>query len=197
MFTGLVEGVGIIRRVVPEGPGTRLEVIPPRELAGGLPGDSISINGCCLTVVEIDDEGWAFQAGPETLACTNIGHLQPGSRVNLERSLAANARLGGHFVQGHVDGTGTLDRIIPDGDWVRMWFRVPERLAAEMASKGSVAVDGISLTVVDANSDSFSVALIPHTLAVTTLGDRKPGDPVNIETDILAKYVRKLLVRES
>lgn len=196
MFTGLVEGVGVVRSVQPEQPGLRLEIVPPPALAGGAIGDSISINGCCLTVVSLDSGNWAFQAGPETLACTNIGRLQPDSRVNLERPLAANARLGGHFVQGHVDGMGTLDRVVPEGDWVRMWFRVPERLALEMVPKGSVAVDGISLTVVDVGADRFSIALIPHTLEVTTLGDRQPGDPVNIETDILAKYVRKLVVRE-
>lgn len=196
MFTGLVEGQGTIAELVVEGVGTRLVVSPPAEmLAGTAVGDSVAINGCCLTVVEIAADGWSFQAGPETLSRTNLGELRAGDRVNLERALAASARLGGHFVQGHVDGCATVDRIAPDGPWVTIWFRVPPHLARQMVSKGSVTVDGVSLTLVDVERERFSVALIPHTLDVTSLGVRRIGDRVNIETDILAKYVEKLLVR--
>jgi riboflavin synthase len=156
-------------------------------------GDSVSINGCCLTVVAQDGSIAAFQAGTETLSKTNLGRLAEGSPVNLERSLPVDGRLGGHFVQGHVDGVGQVALIDRDGDWITMWFQVPETLAKYLVAKGSVAVDGISLTVVDVESDRFSVALIPHTLEVTTLGIRNVDDPVNIETDILGKYVERLL----
>lgn len=194
MFTGLVEGMGTIRECVSEGPGTRLVIAPPTELlAGTVPGDSVAINGCCLTVVVAHDNCWTFEAGPETLGRTNLGEAHPGDRVNLERALPANARLGGHFVQGHVDGCGTVERIVSDGSWVTIWFRVAEELTRQMVSKGSVAVDGVSLTLVDVEAERFSVALIPHTLGVTTLGTRREGDRVNIETDILGKYVEKML----
>lgn len=199
MFTGLVEGCGTVKTIEPEGPGRRLVIAPSANLAadaagaGCALGDSVSISGCCLTVVSIDNGCWSFQAGPETLAKTNLGRLRPGDLVNLERSLPVNGRLGGHFVQGHVDGVGIVDERNSDGDWVTMWFRVPPFLAQQMVPKGSVAVDGISLTLVQVEAKRFSVALIPHTLQVTTLGQRQPGDFVNIETDILAKYVQKLM----
>jgi riboflavin synthase len=194
MFTGLVEGQGTIKAIVPEGDAIRLDVRLPDSMTAGLGlGDSVAINGCCLTVVSHDGSTAAFQAGTETLSKTNLGRLAEGSPVNLERSLPVNGRLGGHFVQGHVDGVGQVALIDRDGDWITMWFQVPETLAKYLVPKGSVAVDGISLTVVDVESDQFSVALIPHTLEVTTLGIRNVGDPVNIETDILGKYVERLL----
>lgn len=194
MFTGLVEGQGTIVAIVPEGDAIRLDVELPDEMNAGLAlGDSVSINGCCLTVVAIDGPVAAFQAGTETLSKTNIGQLVESSPVNLERSLPAGGRLGGHFVQGHVDGVGKVQEIDRDGEWVTMWFEVPEGLAKYLVSKGSVAVDGISLTVVDVEANRFSVALIPHTLEVTTLGIRNVGDAVNIETDILGKYIDRLL----
>jgi riboflavin synthase len=198
MFTGLVEGQGTILERIVEGAGTRLVVGIPAPLFHGTSfGDSVAINGCCLTVVHVGAESWSFQAGPETLLRTNLGELQPGDRVNLERALPVTARLGGHFVQGHIDGYGTVDRIIPDGEWVTIWFQVPQELTRQMVSKGSVTVDGVSLTVVAVEPERFSVALIPHTLEVTSLGVRRVGDRVNIETDILAKYVEQLLVRPS
>jgi riboflavin synthase len=194
MFTGLVEGLGTIAEIVAEGPAQRLAVEPPLPLfAGTAVGDSVALNGCCLTVVAIDGRSWSFQAGPETLVRTNLGLLRPGDRVNLERALRADARLGGHFVQGHVDGSGSVERRLHNGDWVTMWFRVAGELARQMVSKGSVAVDGVSLTLVDVEAERFSVALIPHTLANTTLGASRLHDRVNIETDLLAKYVEKLL----
>ncbi|MHC4878344.1 MAG: riboflavin synthase [Planctomycetota bacterium] len=194
MFTGLVEGQGTIRGLTPEGDAIRLDVALPAEMADGLGiGDSVAINGCCLTVIEVNADVAAFQAGTETLSKTNLGRLAEGHPVNLERSLPVDGRLGGHFVQGHVDGVGEVVSIDRDGEWVTMWFRVPEPLARLLVAKGSVAVDGISLTVVDVQADRFSVALIPHTLDVTTLGIRQVGDAINIETDILGKYVERLL----
>ena len=153
----------------------------------------MAINGCCSTVVAIDADCLAFDAGPETLARTNLGQLQTGDSVNLESSLCVGDSLGGHFVTGHVDGRGTLDSRIDEGDWSTFWFACEPRLTAQMASKGSVAVDGVSLTLVEVESRRFSVALIPHTLWATTLGRLTVGDSVNLETDLLAKYVEKCL----
>lgn len=195
MFTGLVEGRGTVVSVEPDGSAVRLVLRVPDPLAadGCRLGDSLAINGCCLTVVDAQGAEWAFQAGAETLSRTNLGRLQPGDSVNLERSLPVDGRIGGHFVQGHVDGLGTVEQIDRDGDWVTMWFAVPDELAAFLVPKGSVAVDGVSLTLVDVERSRFSVTLIPHTLQATTLGVRRQGEAVNIETDILGKYVQKFL----
>jgi riboflavin synthase len=195
MFTGLIEGQGLVTAVVSDGPAVRLQIEPPAAMAAEpiALGDSICINGCCLTMVATENGRWSFEAGEETLSRTNLGQLKTGSHVNLERSLPVNGRLGGHFVQGHIDGTATLDEITRDGEWVTMWLRVPPDLARLMVPKGSVAVDGISLTLVNVEPERFSVALIPHTLEATTLGQRQVGDRVNIETDILGKYVAKLM----
>lgn len=194
MFTGLIEALGKVDEARPEGASVRLLIEVPEVLAGGgRLGESMAINGCCLTVVEINGGRWHFQAGAETLSKTNLGRLRPGDPVNLERALPADGRLGGHFVQGHVDGTGEVAAIDRDGPWVTMWFRTAASLTAAMVAKGSVAVDGVSLTLVAVEPDRFSVALIPHTLGATTLGVRRVGDPVNIETDILGKYVQKML----
>lgn len=196
MFTGLVEGQGTVRVLKKEAVGLRLSIAPDADcfpVSELSMGESVSICGCCLTVVQIDDDTADFEAGEETLAKTSLGHFQQGSRVNLERALAAGDRLGGHFVQGHVDGTATVDEITRQDEWVDMWFRTGSDLTDLMVPKGSVAVDGVSLTVVNVESDRFSVALIPHTLEVTTLGDRQPGDSVNIEPDILGKYVAKFV----
>lgn len=176
--------------------GLRLAITPGADCfsAGDVAiGDSISISGCCLTVIAIRDGAFEFEAGLETLSKTSLGDLRAGDSVNLERSLAVGSRLGGHFVQGHVDGTATVGHIDRTGDWVDMWFQTPPELLRLMVPKGSVAVDGISLTVVNLSPDRFSVALIPHTLQVTTLGRRACGDRVNIETDVLGKYVDRLL----
>lgn len=193
MFTGLVEGLGTIAALQPEGDGLRLQITPPAELASPPPaaGASIAINGCCLTVLPGSKGGWSFQAGAETLSKTNLGRLAVGDVVNLEQALPVSARLGGHLVQGHIDGTGVVDAIDRHGEWVDMWFRVPQELTALMVPKGSVAVDGVSLTLVNVEAERFSVALIPHTLEVTTLGRRAVGAMVNIEADILGKYVQK------
>jgi riboflavin synthase len=191
VFTGLVQSLGTVRQVTTEGPGVRLEVADPALAGGAHIGDSVAINGCCLTVVSVDDDALAFEAGPETLHRTNLGQLAAGDRVNLEASLKVGDSLGGHWVTGHIDGLGTLDAREDQADWSTMWFRTPRELTRQMASKGSVAVDGVSLTLVDVEDDRFSVALIPHTLRTTTLGALKAGDAVNLETDVLAKYVEQ------
>ena len=201
MFTGLIEACGNVTSLQPEGPGVRVTVEVPATMTDDdkreeiQVGDSVAINGCCLTVIEIVGNRWSFQAGTETLSKTNLGSLQPGDAVNLERPLSVRGELGGHFVQGHVDGVGSVDKIEREGEWITMWFRLPPELAQLLVPKGSVAVDGISLTVVIAEPERFSVALIPHTLEVTSLGLRRIGDRVNIETDILAKYVERLMQR--
>ena len=191
MFTGLIEQLGEVAEVVAEPPGVRLVIREPRIAAAAKVGDSIALNGCCLTVVAVDGRQLTFQAGQETLSRTNLGQLGTGDVVNMERSLRAGDAVGGHYVTGHIDAVGTVDSRRDDGDWCTMWFRAPAPQLQQMASKGSVAVDGVSLTLVDVESERFSVALIPHTLALTTLGRRKVGDRVNIETDILAKYVQR------
>jgi len=192
MFTGLVEALAPVKRIDVEGDGRALVITAPfaHEL---VVGDSVAINGACLTVVGQVQIACRFQAGPETLRRTNPGELKPGDRVNLERALRVGDRLGGHLVQGHVDGLGHVTSRQRQGEWEVVWFSCPAELAAQMVPKGSVAVDGVSLTVVDVTADGFSVALIPHTLAQTTLGFKGPGASVNLETDILAKYVWKCL----
>lgn len=192
MFSGIVEALGTVAEIRQEPPGCRLIIREPKIAAETAVADSISVNGCCLTVVEVEGETFGFQAGPETLSRTNLGDLQPGSPVNLERALLAGGRLGGHFVSGHIDGVGVLLERQDHGDWSDFWFRVSRQIALQMASKGSIAVDGVSLTIVNSEPERFSVALIPYTLAVTTLGSLKVGDKVNLETDLLAKYVQRL-----
>lgn len=192
MFSGIVEALGTVVELRQEPPGCRLIVHEPKIAAETKIADSISVNGCCLTVVERQADTFAFQAGPETLMRTNLGELKPGGRVNLERALAVGDRLGGHFVSGHIDGVGRLLRRDDAGEWSTFWFSVPRELAVQMASKGSIAVDGVSLTIVDSEPDRFSIALIPYTLSVTTLGLLQVGGRVNLETDLLAKYVQRL-----
>jgi riboflavin synthase len=192
MFSGIVEALGTVVELRSEPPGCLLVVREPKIAAGTQVADSISVNGCCLTVIERLGDTFGFQAGPETLARTNLGELKPGSRVNLERALAVGQRLGGHFVSGHIDGVGKLLQRDDCGQWSTFSFSVPRQLAVQMASKGSIAIDGVSLTIVDSEPDRFSIALIPYTLAVTTLGLLQPGGRVNLETDLLAKYVQRL-----
>ena len=193
MFTGLVETLGTVTALAPIGPGVRLTVRSALAADGTHVGDSIAINGCCLTVVQARGDELSFEAGSETLRRTNLGRLSVGSGVNLERSLSVGDSLGGHYVTGHIDAVGTLDARRDEGDWSFFWFRVPRELTRQMASKGSIAVDGVSLTLVEVEAERFSVALIPHTLAATTLGKLAVGDIVNIETDVLAKYVERQL----
>ena len=201
MFTGLVETIGRIVDVRVEPPGVRLTVVAG-DVAADAPlsatltaplGASVCVSGCCLSVVAVDGPRLTFQLGPETLSRTTLGGLAPGAGVNLERSLRLSDRLGGHLVTGHVDGLGCLLARDESGDWVTCRFSAPAPLLRQMASKGSVAIDGISLTLVDVQADWFSVALIPHTLAVTTLGALPVGGSVNLETDLMAKYVARWL----
>ena len=199
MFTGLVEALGRVGRVVEESPGRRLSLAWPVTASDSGPepglelGESVAINGCCLTVVAADGPTFDVQAGPETLLRTNLGGLRAGDPVNLERALRVGDRLGGHFVQGHVDTTAVLRDRRPEGEWEFLAFTIDPAWTPLLVDKGSIAVDGVSLTLVDVASDAFSVMLIPHTLAATTLGSLRPGGRVNIETDILAKHVAKLL----
>jgi riboflavin synthase len=195
MFTGIVEGTGTVVALTHSGSGhgARLEVDapwPPGELAVG---DSVAVDGCCLTVVARTPGGLAADLVAETLRRTALGRLATGARVNLERPLALGGRLGGHLVQGHVDGVGrVLDRR-PAGEGEEVRVELPEELARYVVEKGSIAVDGVSLTVAAAGPDWFAVALVPHTLAATTLGERGPGDPVHLEVDVVAKYVERLV----
>lgn len=193
MFTGLVQSLAEVQSIFPEGPGVRLTIGEPTIAAKASLGDSIAVNGCCLTVVANEKGSLEFEAGAETLQRTTLGQLVEGDQVNLETSLKMGDDLGGHLVSGHIDAVGHVDQRLDDAQWSTIWFRVPRELTRQMASKGSVAVDGVSLTLVDVEDERFSVALIPHTLSVTTLGLRQVGDPVNLETDLLAKYVQRQL----
>ena len=193
MFTGIVESLQPVLRIQSMSAGRELVVVSPF-VADVSTGESIAVNGACLTVVDAGTE-LRFQAGFETLAKTNLGELQPGDRVNLERALKFGDRLGGHLVSGHVDAVGRILERAGYGEFELIWFSVPRELAPQLAPKGSIAIDGISLTIVDVADDRFSVMLIPHTLANTTLGFKKPGDAINLETDLLAKYVQRQLQR--
>ncbi len=193
MFTGLVEEIGRIQRVTPEATGVRVIVEAAKVLQATAVGDSIAVNGCCLTVVELGPHSFSAHAGTETLARTTVGSWGPGKRANLERALTATSRLGGHFVQGHVDGVGALQAVMPEGETTRLCFSLPAELSLFVVEKGSIAVDGISLTVTACRDEAFEVAIIPHTLGQTTLGTLRPQEAVNLETDILAKYVHRML----
>jgi riboflavin synthase len=199
MFTGIVEELGSVRGVAHRAGGARVEIAATVVIAGARIGDSIAVNGCCLTVVELGDGWWAADAQIETLERTTLGALAPGDPVNLERPLRLGDRLGGHLVLGHVDGVGEIRGVEarPDGS-AGVTVRAPGSLARYLVEKGSVTVDGVSLTITavhDVDGDAeFGVALVPHTLAVTTLGVRRPGDRVNLEADMIAKHVERLLV---
>jgi riboflavin synthase len=193
VFTGLVREVGVVAAVRRADGGMRLEVDAPATAATSAVGDSVSVAGCCLTAVAVADGRLAFELVPETLARTSLGRLERGGRVNVEPSLRAGDPLGGHFVQGHVDGIGTVRTAEPEGEGRRVAIDAPPELLRYVAEKGSIAVDGTSLTVAGVDERGFSVALVPHTLAATTLGGLSPGDPVNLEVDVLAKHVERIL----
>lgn len=188
MFTGLIEDVGQVRTIEPVSGGRRLTVGTRLATSLGI-GDSVATNGVCLTVVARDAETWAADVSPETLRVTALGSLQPGSLVNLERPLAVGSRLGGHFVQGHVDGTGLVETVHQDGEFWRVTVSFPDALAPYFIEKGSVAVDGISLTVASLAQASFDVQIVPHTWTNTALHAAGPGTPVNLECDMVGKYV--------
>ena len=195
MFTGLVESTGNVLGIVREGRSARLTLSAPAIRQGAKIGDSVAVNGCCLTVIEIAEgnDALTFDAIPETLDRTNLGELKAGDSVNLERPLAANARLDGHFVQGHIDGVGVIRSIEPADNAVIVEIAAPEPLRRYFVEKGSVAVDGVSLTVAAVRPESFTIWTIPHTRQVTNLGARVVGDRVNLECDLLGKYIERLL----
>lgn len=192
MFTGLSEEVGVVRRV-DRSRDLRLVVGAARVLEGTRIGDSIMVNGSCLTVVETGPDWFAVELSPETVRRTTWDRVRPGARVNLERALALGDRLGGHLVQGHVDGTGEVRSILPVGGGARLTVRYPPELGRYLAEKGSVAVDGISLTIASLDGGTFEVAVIPHTWKNTALADLTPGSRVNLEVDLLARYLERLL----
>ena len=204
MFTGIIETVGVVTTLAPVNqlgePGKpvdlyRLEVKAPAITDGVRVGDSVANDGVCLTATEVSAEGFCFEAVRETLDKTTLGRLVPGARINLERAMPAAGRLDGHIVQGHVDGTGRVRELRRDGDDVRLVLECGAEVLDFLVPKGSVAIDGVSLTVVEVTDDGFDVALIPHTLSATTLGDRRAGDGVNLEADVLGKYVKRYLDR--
>lgn len=193
MFTGIVEELGHVTAVEELGDASRFRLRGRVVTEAAKHGDSIAVNGVCLTVVEHEGDEFTADVMAETLKRSSLGALAVGSRVNLERPTAVGDRLGGHIVQGHVDGTGTILERLPSEHWEIVKVSLPADLARYVVDKGSITVDGISLTVVEAGADHFTVSLIPTTLALTTLGLKQPGDPVNLEVDIVAKYVERLL----
>ncbi|MEU9607875.1 riboflavin synthase [Streptomyces sp. NPDC048057] len=193
MFTGIVEELGEVTAVEDLGDASRFRLRGPLVTEGARHGDSIAVNGVCLTVVETADGEFTADVMAETLKRSSLGALDVGARVNLERPTAVGGRLGGHIVQGHVDGVGTITARTPSEHWEVVEIALPAPLARYVVEKGSITVDGVSLTVVDAGDDRFTVSLIPTTLALTTLGVKQPGDPVNLEVDVIAKYVERLL----
>ena len=199
MFTGIVEERGRVRSSAPGPSGVRLEVECRTVAADAATGSSIAVDGVCLTAVERTASVVAFDLAPETVARTTLGDLRPGDEVNLERPVTPITRLGGHLVQGHVDGVAEIveRRAHAEGGGVVLRIRPPEGTERYVVEKGSVAVDGVSLTVAGVDGEAFEVALVPHTLAVTTLGRRGPGDRVNVEVDVMAKFVERLMGRSA
>lgn len=193
MFTGIIEGLGTIAAVRSAGQGRRFAIRSDFDLAGTRIGDSIAVNGACLTAVLLSEQRFEADVSPETLAVTGLGEARPGDRVNLERSLRLSDRLDGHLVAGHVDGTGAIAAREPAGNAVVITIEAPEALTRYMIVKGSVAVDGVSLTVNTVAAGRFTVAIIPHTAALTTVGFKPVGARVNIETDMIGKYVERFL----
>lgn len=193
MFTGIVEGQAVVANVSDIDQGIRLHFKTDIDLSTSKIGDSIALDGVCLTAIEIDTGSFIVEASHETLRCTTMGRLKQGSIVNLERALAANSRLDGHFVQGHVDSTTTLISLTEQGDATDLLFSLPKALADYVVEKGSITIDGVSLTVNTVSDEDFGVTIIPHTSTVTTITDKRPGDQVNLETDIVGKYIVRML----
>lgn len=197
MFTGIIEGLGAVAAVRPAGQGRRLAIAAGFDLDGTKVGDSIAVSGACLTAVAVAGRQFEADVSPETLAKTTLGSVRVGERVNLERALRLSDRIDGHLVSGHTDGTGVIDSREAAGNAVVVTVRVPEALTRYMIVKGSVAVDGVSLTINRLEAGRFSVSIIPHTGKLTTIGFKAKGDPVNIEVDLIGKYVEKFLAARS
>ena len=195
MFTGLIRERGRVVSSDGGAEGVRLVVRAPETAAAAAVGDSVAVAGVCLTAVAVAADTIAFDAVPESLARSSLGDLVPGDDVNLEPAIRAGEPLGGHFVQGHVDAVGHVRSVEPEGGGGRMWIEAPADVLRYCVEKGSIAVEGVSLTIAALAEDAFAVALVPHTLAVTTLGSLAPGDPVNLEVDLLAKYLEKLATK--
>lgn len=193
MFTGIVEELGTVAAVEDQADAIRLSIRATTVLEDVGLGDSIAVNGCCLTVTTVDGDVWTADVMQETLDKTSLQGVRPGDRVNLERAVTADKRLGGHIVQGHVDGVGQVVSRTPSEHWEVVEIAMPAALSRYLVDKGSITVDGVSLTVIEAGADRFTVSLIPETLARTTLGSRQPGERVNLEVDVIAKYVERLL----
>lgn len=193
MFTGIVEELGTVIAIEPLTDSARIRIEGPLVTSDAVHGASIAVNGVCLTVVEFGDGQFSADVMNETLLRSSLGGLKAGTRVNLERPVTLAARLGGHLVQGHVDGTGQIVSRTPSENWEIVRISLPDDLGRYVVEKGSITVDGVSLTVVDAERDSFSVSLIPTTLELTTLGYKTAGDPVNLEVDVVAKYVERMM----
>lgn len=192
MFTGLIQSVGTIAGIAPDGQGgQRLRIADAIARSVSL-GESIAVNGCCLTVVSSDPESMSFDLGPETLARTTFGTLSQGSRVNLERAVAVGERFGGHFVTGHIDTVGTIAAMETNGEWLTLRIDISGAYDDLLIEKGSIAVEGVSLTLAAVEPGRVSIMIIPHTQSATTLGEKVPGDPVNLELDLIAKHVKKL-----
>ncbi|CFX77679.1 Lumazine-binding protein [Syntrophomonas zehnderi OL-4] len=196
IFTGIIEELGTIKKIERGTNSSRISVQAEKVLEDVDIGDSIAVNGVCLTVTSFATTHFVADVMAETLAKTNLNELSSGKRVNLERAMRLGDRMGGHLVQGHVDGVGTITEREKLDIAILFTIKAPSEVLAYVVSKGSIAIDGISLTVVDVSSDSFTISLIPHTAAVTTLGFKKPGDTVNLETDIIGRYIEKLITRD-
>lgn len=195
MFTGIVEELGTVVEITDQADAIRLTVAASEVTSDAALGDSISVNGCCLTVAARGQDRFTADVMHQTLELTSLGSLKVGSRVNLERAVTPTTRLGGHLVQGHVDGTGTVRRRTPSDHWEVVEVSLPTQLERYLVPQGSITVDGVSLTVVDVLADSFTVSLIPETLARTVLGDKPEGATVNLEVDVIAKYVERMVRR--
>jgi riboflavin synthase len=195
VFTGIIESLGTIHRVIPQGEGKVLQIRCGLDLSGTRIGDSIAVNGACLTAVHLEKHAFSVDMAPETVARTTFKTAAPGMRVNVERAMQLSSRVDGHLVSGHIDGTGVITRIENKSNAILLTIAVDTHLAGQMIEKGSVAVDGISLTINQCTDTDFSISIIPHTAKLTTIGFKQTGDFVNIETDMIGKYVRKFLTR--
>ncbi|MBM6832935.1 riboflavin synthase [Megamonas hypermegale] len=193
MFTGIIEEIGIIRNIVKGSRSIKLTITAKKVLENTNLGDSIAVNGVCLTVTALGKDGFTADVMPESMSKTNMGRLKPGDRVNLERALTLSSRLGGHIVSGHIDGVGDIINMEKDDNAVRVTVTSVPKVMKYIVSEGSVALDGVSLTVAHLGDNDFTVSLIPHTAQVTTLLDKKVGDKLNIENDVVGKYVERLL----